>query len=138
MAGRKLRVEWDERDTPEALKAAYRAEQDGRRKERLHALWLLRSDWAATRVATAIGVHYTTVQRWVEWYRLGGLNEVLSRRQGDCGRQPYLDDDERTLLEWELEEGVFDTAADVREWIEVECDVNYTMPGVYSLLKRLN
>ena len=138
MAGRKLRMEWDERDTPEALKGLYRAEMDGKMKERLHGLWLLRSGRTITDVSDVIGVHYSTVQRWVSWYRNGGLNEVLSRRQGDCGRQPYLDDDEMTLLEWELEEGRFDTAADVRDWIEAQCDVSYTVPGVYSLMKRIN
>ena len=115
----------------------YRAELDGRKKERLHALWLLRSDWTVKRVSVVLGVHYTTVQRWVKWYRTGGLDKMTSHRRGGYGRQPYLDKDDLTLLEWEIEAGVFDTAADVRDWIETQCGVRYTMPGVYSLMKRL-
>ena len=116
----------------------YRAERDGRKKERLHALWLMRSGWTAKRVSAALGVHYTTVQRWVKWYRTGGLDKMVSRRRGGYGRQSYLDEDDLTLLEWEIEAGVFGTAKELRDFIEKQCGVSYTMPGVYSLMKRLN
>ena len=112
-------------------------EQDGRAKKGLRSLWLLRSDWTVKRVSAALGVHYTTVQRWVKWYRTGGLDKMASRRRGGYGRQPYLDDDDLTLLAWEIKAGAFDTAEDVRDWIETQCGVRYTMPGVYSLMKRL-
>lgn len=46
--------------------------------------------------------------------------------------------DEIVLLVWETETGRFATAADVRDWIEMECGVRYTVAGVYSLMKRLN
>ena len=67
MAGHKLRVEWNAEDTPEFFRALYRAERDGKLKERLQALWLLRRGWTATQVAAVVGVHYRTVHRWVRW-----------------------------------------------------------------------
>ena len=42
MIGRPFRVDWHPEDTPEALRAAYRAQQDTMLRTRLHALWLLR------------------------------------------------------------------------------------------------
>ena len=138
MAGRKLRVEWGNEETPEVFRTLYRAERNGKLKERLHALWLLRLGWTARQVAAVLGVHYRTVHRWVRWYRDGGLAEVLSHRQGGSGRKSYLDNDEMTLLGWEVESGCFGTAKDVRDWIEAECGVRYTMPGVYSLIRRLS
>ena len=102
----------------------YRAERDGRKKERLHALWLMRSGWTAKRVSAALGVHYTTVQRWVKWYRTGGLDKMVSRRRGGYGRQSYLDEDDLTLLEWEIEAGVFGTAKELRDYIEKQCGVS--------------
>lgn len=41
--GRPFVVVWDEADTEEALRTAYRAERDVDVRQRLHALWLLRS-----------------------------------------------------------------------------------------------
>ena len=63
---------------------------------------------------------------------------MLSRRQGGGGRKSYLYGDELALLGWEVESGGFGTAKDVRNYIETQCGVRYTMPGVYSLIKRLN
>ena len=63
---------------------------------------------------------------------------MLSRRQGSGGRKPFLDSDEMTLLGWEVESGRFGTAKDVGNYIDTQCGKTYSMPGVYSLLKRLN
>ena len=38
MIGRPFQVDWDPEDTPEALRAAYRAQQDTMLRTRLHAL----------------------------------------------------------------------------------------------------
>ena len=58
--------------------------------------------------------------------------EVLSRRQGGSARKSYLDNDGTTLLEGEVESGYFGTTKDVRDYIETQCGLRYTMPGVYS------
>lgn len=91
MAGRKLRVEWGEDETSEFFRALYRAERDGKLKERLQALWLLRRGWTAMQVAAVVGVHYRTVYRWARWHRDGGLAELLSRRQGEGCQGLYRD-----------------------------------------------
>ena len=45
MIGRPFRVNWHPEDTPEVLRAAYRAQQDTMLRTRLHALWLF-AFWA--------------------------------------------------------------------------------------------
>ena len=65
MMGRPLRIGWSPEDTPEALKAAYQSERDIDLRTRLHGLWLVRSGWQLGEAATAVGVHYRTVQTWV-------------------------------------------------------------------------
>ena len=82
MRGRPFDVSWGLEDTTEALKAAYHRERDPELRTRLHGLWLLRSGWRLPWVAAAVGVHYRTVQRWVGWYREGGLPNVLSHKMG--------------------------------------------------------
>ena len=46
MIGRPLRIEWDEDDSPAALKEAYHSQRDVSVRTRLHGLWLIRS-WLA-------------------------------------------------------------------------------------------
>ena len=62
MIGKPFRVDWHPDDTPEALKAASRAEQDAMLRTRLHGLWLLWSGRQLGEMSSVVGVHYRTVQ----------------------------------------------------------------------------
>ena len=68
----------------------YRRQDDGEVRSRLHGLWLLRSGWGMEQVAQIVGVHYRTVQRWVSWYRQGGVAEVCARHGGGHGQSAWL------------------------------------------------
>ena len=98
MIGRPFRMEWHEKDTPAALKEAYQSQEDVSIRTRLHVLWLLRCGWRITAAAEAVGVHYRSAQRWVEWYRDGGLNEVVSRKLGGVGQPRYLNSYHSSLI----------------------------------------
>jgi hypothetical protein len=78
MAGKRVEIVWAAEDTPETLGERYRRQEDGEVRTRLHALWLLRRGWGMPQVAEIVGVHYRTVQRWVGWYRHGGVGEVCA------------------------------------------------------------
>ncbi len=79
--GRPFVVAWQDEDTEDALRAAYRAERDAALRQRLQALWLLRSgERRVGEVAGVIGVDYRSVQRWVVWYRSAGMMAVCSHR----------------------------------------------------------
>ena len=137
MIGRPFRVDWRPEDTPEALKAAYLSERDGTVRIRLHGLWLLGSGWRLSDVASAVGVHYRTVQTWVGWYREGGVEEVVSHKMGGRGTPRYLSPEEEQGLADEVSSGRFRTAGEIRDWIESEYGVSYKPGGVYGLLGRL-
>ena len=91
MRGRRFLVTWYEEDTAAALKAAYQGERDREFRTRLQGLWLLRSGCRLLSVAAAVGAHYRTVQRWVGWYREGGVGNVLSHKMGGKGQAPFID-----------------------------------------------
>ena len=100
MIGRPLRIHWRDNDTPETLKEAYQSQTDINVRTRVHLLWLVRGGWQITAAAEAVGVHYRSAQRWIEWYREGGLDEVVSRKMGGVGQRRFLSDDqERGLVE---------------------------------------
>ena len=137
MRGRPFRVSWREEDAAEALKAAYQGERDLELRTRLHGLWLLRSGWRLPSVAAAVGVHYRTVQRWVGWYREGGVPKVLSHKMGGKGQEPFLTDEAQEQVAEEVATGRFRTAGEIREWITEQYGVTYKIGGIYSMMHRL-
>jgi transposase len=137
MRGRSLQIAWQAEDTDEALKAAYRAEPNGLVRTRLHGLWLLRSGWSLRLVAELLGTHYRSVQRWVAWYRQGGLRAVQGHRMGGVGQPSFLTAKAQAEIAEVVASGRFHTAAEIRDWIAEHFQVSYTVGGVYSLLARL-
>jgi transposase len=137
MRGRPFEVAWGEEDTPEALKAAYQKERDSEVRTRLHGLWLLRCGWRLGVVAAVVGTHYRSVQRWVAWYREGGLPEVRRHKMGGRGPQPWLSPEAEIQVSDAVATGRFRTAWEIRDWIAQQYGASYTVGGVYSLLKRL-
>lgn len=136
--GRPFVVAWHEADTEEALRAAYRVERDVDVRHRLHALWLLRSgERRMEEVAALVGTTYRTVQRWVAWYRRGGLEEVRRHHAGGYGQPPRLSEEQQERLAAEVETGRFHNAVAIRAWVAGTFGVQYTEGGMYSLLERL-
>lgn len=134
---RKVRVDWAPADTAAALHAQYRAEPVAEVRTRLHALWLLRRGQGPTAVAVVVGVGRNAVQRWLRWYREGGLDAVRSHRRGGPGKPSFLTPDQEAQLVAAAATGVFATAAAVRDWIEARFGVVYTRDSLYTLLPRL-
>ena len=86
--------------------------------------------------ASVLGVHYSTVRRWADWCRAGGLDEVVSHRKGRNGGQSRLNKEQLKCLAHEIAAGRLKTAADVKTWIAYQYSVSYTIPGVYALMQR--
>ena len=137
MIGRPLRIDWNKNDTPEALKEAYRSQTDINIRTRVHLLWLVRSGWQIKAASEAVGAHYRSAQRWIEWYRDGGLDEVVSRKMGGVGQPRFLSEARESGLVDEVGSGRFRTAGEIADWIESEYGVRYKGNSVYSVLERL-
>jgi transposase len=136
--GRPFVVPWRDEDTEEILRAAYRAEHCAEVRQRLQALWLLRSgERPMGEVAAVIGVNYRSVQRWVAWYREGGLEVVRSHRMGGYGQTPRLTPEQQEQLAQEVATGRFRNTVAIRAWVAQTFGVTYTEGGMYSLLERL-
>lgn len=137
MPGKPFVLEWAEADSEEALKARYLTEAHPRRRQWLQGLWLLRRGWRVDAVADAVGAGRRTVERWIDWYRTGGLAGVLAHRQGGHGQPARLTAEQQEQLGDEVATGRFRTAAEIRAWIDETFGVAYRPGGVYSLLGRL-
>ena len=137
MARPRFVVAWADTDTEAALRAWYRAEPDGAARMRLQGLWLLRRGRPVDEVAATVGVHRRTVDRWVAWYRAGGVAGVRAHRQGGVGQPSRLTAAQREAVAAEVATGRFRSAAEIGAWIAGTYGVAYRPGGVYDLLGRL-
>ena len=78
--GRRLQIEW--RESAAELKAQYLKEKHPQRRTRLQTLWHLRSGKRVKDVVEIVGVDTRVVQRWLSWYRDGGLAAIRQRVSG--------------------------------------------------------
>jgi len=131
-----LKVDWEE--SAEELKYKYRAETHPQRRERLFTLWHLRLGKQIREMSELIGTDERVIQRWVAWYRKGGLSEVLRRvsGHGTVGSAPYLNEIQQKALVARVKLGDFRTVWDVIAWVEARWGVRYSYEGMRSVMKR--
>ena len=129
-------MEWHE--SAETLKQRYKQERHPQRRSRLLALWHLRCGKSLTVVAEMVCVPYRVLQRWVSWYRQGGLEEVLRRVKGhqSIGVESYLTALQQKALVARVQLGDFKTGWEIVQWVQDRWGVTYSYKGLYSLLKR--
>ena len=98
----------------------------------------MRRGHGATEAAALVGVHRGSVQRWLGWYRQGGLAAVgQHRRGGRQGRVAHLTAAQQARLSAETALGTIATVGQARTWVAQRCGVRYTYWGMRSLLHRL-
>jgi transposase len=130
-------VTWAE--TQQELYERYRTERDVDRRKRLQALWLVRSGKGHEDAAHATGVDEQTVDHWVQWYRIGGLEAVLGRVPGHGGRRSQCrrSTAEHDALVAECAAGGIRSFDQARSWVQEQCGTSYSYQGMYALLRRL-
>ncbi len=130
-------VPW--RETAEELERQYRAERNVERRKRLGALWRVRAGDRVGDAGRGAGVGGRTVERWLAWYRAGGLAEVLRRvpGQGAVGQPHRLTAAQQAQLLEHVGRGEFRTYEEARAWVEAEYGVGYRPGGFYTSLHRL-
>jgi transposase len=137
MAGKISAVEWAE--SAEELYALYRAEGDVKQRKRLHAFWLVRQGVSARAASRQAGIGERTLTRWLEWYRVNGLSDVLKRVPGSgaIGSQCRLTGEQQEELKRRSAAGEFRSTGQVRDWVRAHWGVSYRESGMYSVLARL-
>ena len=137
MAGRKLRIVWQEDE--QTLYDLYQRQEDRQDRARMRALWLVRQGRPLNEVAATVGVHYQTLRGWLNWYREGGVNEVLRRRHGGHGgKQRRLTPEQERALSRRAAKGEFHTLWDAVDWVESEFGVKYSYWGMRWVFDRLD
>src|SRR5690349_18487373 len=98
-------------ETAEELERQYRAARDVERRKRLGALWRVRAGDRVADAGRTAGVGGRTVERWLSWYRGGGLAAVLRRvpGHGAVGQAHRLTREQPTDLLAHVGRGAFRT-----------------------------
>ena len=133
---RVLQVDWQE--SAEDLKQKYRKEKHPQRRVRLLTFWHLRLGKQIREMSGLIGTDERVIQRWVSWYRTGGLAEVLRRvsGHGTVGAPAYLTRLQQNALAARVKLGDFRTVWDVIAWVEGRWGIHYSYEGMRSVMKR--
>jgi len=133
--GRSLQINWQEEASE--FKQQYREEKHIQRRDRLFVLWHLRNGQSIKNVSKLTGINYRVIQRWIAWYRQGGLSEVLHRVTGHTsqGMPPYLTSRQQRALVARVALGDFRTVWDVMEWVKGRWGISYSYEGMRSILK---
>lgn len=130
-------IEWGQ--SADELYALYRAEPRVGRRKRLQVLWLVRSGSEALEAARQAGVGERTVTRWLDWYRRGGLEDVLQRvpGHGAMGAPCLLSAAQLAELRERSAAGQFRSTGEVRDWVAQHWEVQYKERGMHGVLARL-
>jgi transposase len=130
-------VAWAE--TAEELYERYRAERGVAGRKRLQVLWRVREGDAPAEAGRVTGVGTRTVERWLGWYREGGLGEVLRRvpGHGTVGPACRLSAEQQHALVTACAQGHFRTYDEARAWVAAEFGVGYRHSGLWTVLARL-
>jgi transposase len=130
-------VEWAE--TAAELERRYRAERGLGRRKRLGALWRVRCGDRVADAGRVAGVGGRTVERWLAWYRRGGLAEVLRRvpGHGAVGQPHRLTTEQQAGVLARCAAGEFRTFEEARAWVQAAYGVVYRPGGLYTALVRL-
>ena len=123
-------------ESPEHLLQLMREAQDGFRKQRLNALYLLQSQQANTRqdVAAVLGVHRDTVGRWLKAYEEGGLSGLLTKGKAK-GKTPLLPAEVQADLKERLQSPAgFKSYKEIQQFIQDEYGINISYKTVHKLV----
>ena len=135
--GRPLRIEWKESE--EELYQRYSREKDVEKKQKYQLLWLLRGGRTIRESSHLTGIQERVGQRYVRWYKEGGIEEVLRRRHGgDRGKQKrYLSAEQEAKLKEKADKGELKTIWEGIEWVKKEFKITYKYGGMRGVFKRL-
>jgi hypothetical protein len=77
-------------------------------------LWPPQAGWSLWLVAEFLGAYYRSVQRWVAWYREGGVPEVRGHWMGGIGQPSFLTAAAQVGIADVVASRRFHTAAEIR------------------------
>jgi transposase len=90
------------------------------------------------RIAAIVRVTAATLNKWINWYREGGIEGLLSRPVGaEGGKVPRFSPEQWERFRAELAKGTWRTARDVQRWLKETLGLEIASKEVYRHLGKL-
>lgn len=132
----RTRRKLDERNESGPLQRRLKQEPAGWRRERLLAVKLgLEGELTLEQIAAQLGRARSCVQGWLDRFRHGGLEALLSRGHG-MGPPSQLSPELAAALSQKLAAGEFRRAADAQRWLSETGGRPVGLAAVYKYLKK--
>jgi transposase len=124
-------------ESSEELKKRLQTARFGNQKEKLQMLWWLKSGQVIEQqeIGRRLGKDTSTVTRWLQKYRLGGLSSLLEIKKAP-GAARKMSDEVIAALQQELETGKgFSSYGAIVEWLEQEYGQKIEYGTVYGWVR---
>jgi len=132
-----IKVEWQE--TAEELYQLYQEEKELKKRQRLQFLWLVKTGNSVQKSCQIAGFGERSGQRYLSWYRQGGLAEVTGRQHGGpAPRSGFLTETQKTALRAYSETGNVKTVWDAIKWVKDEYNIEYRLTMLDSRATSLS
>lgn len=125
------------KETEEELKSLLGQQKTAKGKERVQALYLLKTKQVETvqHLAVVLGRNRVTVQDWLREYREGGLEKLLEKRHAP-GRPSVIPAEVVERLKKELSEPKgFSSYQEIQLWIKAEYGLEINYDTVHNLVR---
>lgn len=132
LMARRLQVVIEE--SVEFLEKQLKQTRTASQKERLQLLWWLKTGQVQQHqeLARRLGRDTSTVTRWLQKYRRGGLSQLLEVKTAP-GQAPHLTKEALAGLKERLEQGTaFKSYGEIVEWLKTQYNLELTYATVYS------
>lgn len=135
--GRPITIEWHE--TENDLYELFAAEADVKKRQKLQLLWLVRAGNSIRKSCRTVAINERTGQRYLQWYREGGIESVLARQHGGKrgGQSGFLTQKQQEELKAEADAGKLKTVWEGIEWAKKEHEIDYSYEGMRGVFNRL-
>ena len=125
------------KETAEELKNLLKKETNAQIKEKLHALYLLKTGIIKTleSLSEFLVRDRATIYRWFEKYKKSGLTGLLKLYK-PAGRSLSIPPDALELLKQKLSEPAgFKSYGEIKLWLKTECNVDVDYYAVYRTVR---
>jgi transposase len=116
-----------------------KSEPDLKKRQRLHALYLVASGQARHRkdVAKTLGVHRHSVAAWLAAYAVGGVEQALRYDVPQPTRVRRMTEPALAALKEQLQTPTgFASYGQIRTWLAEQHQVQLSYSSVYALVRR--
>ena len=113
------------------LKKRHKTEKSGDVRDRIKTVVLRNSGWTEEKIAEALLIHIETVKRHLKDYHDSEQKKLKSENGGSVSK---LNDTQRSELLAHLEVHTYTKAQDICEYVKMQYQITYTVPGMTSWL----